>query len=214
MDRLIKKPIFIIFTTLSIALLAASPISPATAQSTVFTATPNAANGGDTGVTYRAFIVPSINSLGQVRVSIQASSFGGLAASRVSIAKSNSVPNTGVAANFVATATPVELKYSGSSGFSVASSVVATSDWTNFSWTTSDGLLVSIFWGTPENAMQTTGLTAQDQTAYFSTDITLTSNGTGSFISAASAGLVEALIKIETQSGGGGASTGWLPLAR
>jgi hypothetical protein len=95
------------------------PSRPARAVSTVFTATPNGSNGGDDGLTYRAFIVPSTGSLGQVRVTVEPSG-GSLNCAAASIALSNSAPNTG-AASFVAKATPIPLTFSGSSGFSVAS---------------------------------------------------------------------------------------------
>jgi hypothetical protein len=141
------------------------PSRPARAVSTVFTATPNGSNGGDDGLTYRAFIVLSTGSLGQVRVTVEPSG-GSLNCAAASIALSNSPPNTG-AASFVAASTPVPLTFSGNPGFNVATTTPVVSDWVNLAWTTSDGLLISYCWGSPEGgAVNTSGLASGNETNF------------------------------------------------
>jgi hypothetical protein len=105
-----------------------------------------ASNGtGDGGISFRQ-VLSSVTQAGdQVRVTINASTAGALAANNVSIAKVNSAtaPNCD--------STPVELKFSGASGFSLASSGVAVSDWLDFRVAVGDNIMVIIDFGATAN---------------------------------------------------------------
>jgi hypothetical protein len=80
------------------------------------------------------------------------------------------------------------------------------SDWVNLAWTTSDGLLISYCWGSPEGgAVNTSGLASGNETNFYSSNQTATLDATADQVASDPGGTVEAIILVETQAGGGAA---------
>jgi len=94
---------------------------------------------GNGGQTNRYLFTPSTGGLDQVRVTFTApNATFGMQTDHCSIGIDDG-SNTGSV-----TATPIELKFGGVSGFNIAAGATAVSDWTNFTWTAGQ-LLIAIW---------------------------------------------------------------------
>ena len=135
-----------------------SVCAPAFAQTTIFTQTLTNNDSGNNGLSFRTCIPITGDSLGQVRVTFQSGSANWVVAHA---AIGVSVTAVGVGCQQT-TATPVELTFSGGSGFNLGSSSNLTSDWVNLSFTGSAILVVitDITSGNEELATGVTGVTS------------------------------------------------------
>lgn len=107
----------------------------------------DAASTGNNGLSFRG-VSSGITAGGtQVRVTFKAPSSGGVSAGHASIGKRTSAYNT--------VTTPVELKFSGVSGFSIAAGGSLTSDWADLTTATND-VLVTIIDSTSSTQIRTT----------------------------------------------------------
>src|SRR5258705_7785439 len=104
----------------------------------IFTDTLNSSDNANDGFSIRNVVALTGGAQGQVRATFQASSSQSFHTDHCSIGIS-----TGTNAN--TTATPIELKFAGASGFNITSGTTITSDWVNLSGFTSSDKLVVIF---------------------------------------------------------------------
>jgi hypothetical protein len=105
-------------------------------MTTIYSASAPGANAGNTGFSFRVPYAISAASLGQVRVTFQASSAAVFSCGHCSVGVAATSPNT--------VATPVELTFTGSSGFSISNSGTIVSDWVNLSALITDHLTVVV----------------------------------------------------------------------
>ena len=103
----------------------------------IYTGAINGNDTGNTGYTLRNVVAITGNAQGQVRCTFQGSGSAAFSTNNCSIGIS-----TGTNAD--TTATPVELLFSGRSGFAIGANSQITSDWANLSGFTSSNLLVVI----------------------------------------------------------------------
>jgi hypothetical protein len=94
------------------------------------------------GYSIRSVETPSAGSDGQVRVSFKAGGSGNFVTTHCSIGV-NTTPTSDTLA------TPVELKFGGASGFTLAANGTITSDWVDFNWTNGQSVVVITDVGSP-----------------------------------------------------------------
>lgn len=104
-------------------------------MSTIFTQVLSNSNTGNASTSFRQQVTITAASLGQVRCTFQAGQTSpGWSTANCSIGVAATAPNTA--------ATPIELLFSGVSGFSIAANATITSDWANLSALITDTLVV------------------------------------------------------------------------
>jgi len=111
---------------------------------TVFSATLATNDAGNTGYSFRNRVATIAGGAGQVRVTFEAHSGLGFTVNNVSIGVGVASPAPPLAGGSNTQATPVELKFSGSSGFAIAAGSTITSDWANLTFSSGDDLVVII----------------------------------------------------------------------
>lgn len=127
----------------SSALFTGPAVDGGGAPATIFTPSAGALNGDDanSNLSFRIICMASVDSLGKLKVTFASSTVAPLGVSHASIAKwANSGDNAD------ATTTPVELKFSGASGFLITAGGTITSDACDhssaFGIAAGDGILV------------------------------------------------------------------------
>lgn len=170
----------------------------------IFTATLSSNDGGNDGLTMRNVCTITGGALDQIRVTFKSAAAAVLKTDHCAIGIA-----TGTNAN--TTATPVELKFSGVSGFTISIGASATSDWVNFNGFTSSDKLVPIMdiaaTGGSGNAFVASGpnMFFKSGASYNSTD------GSTGFTNAGAYAFVSS---IETQSVAGAGPIGKIYIAR
>src|SRR5882762_839333 len=107
-------------------------------MTTIFTDTLTLNDNANDGLSIRQVCTITGGALDQVRVTLKASGSAALHTDHCSIGVlAGAQPNT--------VAVPVELTFSGASGFSILAGASITSDWVNFSGFTSSNKLIIIF---------------------------------------------------------------------
>jgi hypothetical protein len=171
------------------------------APTTIFSASPAGGSGDDSNDppwTYRNILPITGNAQGQVRATFQSASGGPLTAAHCSIGV---WAGSGQAAT---TATPVELTFSGASGFAIATNSQITSDWVNLAGFTSSNKLVVIFDVGSSNNLNRQWVTASYE--YWS-------GGSNSYNVASPSGLTdttgvdEGIVSVEVRTGAAGGDT-------
>lgn len=122
---------------------------------TIFTPSTNlASNDSNVNTTFRNIITLTGGSTGVVRATFAAATNAGLVGLHCSVGIS-----TGDLINGSTIATPVELTFSGGSGFTITSGQTITSDFVNLNFTSSDSLVIIIDVGNPGGNLFSSGET-------------------------------------------------------
>lgn len=198
------KVIFLILTLLagpafagSMALLGAGKASGGGGPVNIFTPSTSPLNSDDTNVStsFRMRLVVSAASLGNLRASFQASSTTGLATGHASICKWD-----GTAAPSC-TAPPLQLLFSGASGFSIGAGASITSDFVNhsasFSIAPGDSVIVIFDVTTPGGQRFRTGQT--NATLFFLGAVTTWNQANPAGFGTGTAGTDYVVASVDTQ---------------
>ena len=114
---------------------------------TAFSVTLNTNDSGDGGYSFRTRVTTEAGSGGQVRVRFVASTAAAFSLNNASIGKGVVSPASPSPGFYNTQATPVELLFSGLSGFAISAGQSIVSDWANLTWHGGDGLVVVMDFG-------------------------------------------------------------------
>ncbi len=111
---------------------------------TVFSATAATNDSGNNGYSFRCRVTTTAGGLGQVRVRFIAPDANTFQTDHVSIGLAVTSPTPPSAGGTSTQATPVELLFTGASGFTITAGNTLTSDWATLAFNNGDDLVVII----------------------------------------------------------------------